>query len=82
MQAMYSWPRPMVYLPLGTPSKTSSSSSEMHYNDERGRRVSGLALTSKSGRGELTRRGNHISIARMPTFWGRVEEAMMMNAYD
>ena len=29
-QAMNFWPRPMVYLPLGTLSKTSSSSSEMH----------------------------------------------------
>ena len=28
--AMNFWPRPMVYLPLGTLSKTSSSSSEMH----------------------------------------------------
>ena len=30
-QAMNFWPRPMVYLPLGTLSKISSSSSEMHY---------------------------------------------------
>ena len=29
--AMNFWPRPMVYLPLGTLSKISSSSSEMHY---------------------------------------------------
>jgi hypothetical protein len=30
VQAMNFWPRPMVYLPLATPSKTSRSSSEIH----------------------------------------------------
>ena len=27
---MYSWPRPIVYLPFETPSNTSKSASEMH----------------------------------------------------
>lgn len=35
VQAMYFWPKPMVYLPLGAPSKSSSSSSEMHCACER-----------------------------------------------
>lgn len=34
--AMNFWPRPMVYLPLDTLSKTSSSSSEIHCTYERG----------------------------------------------
>jgi hypothetical protein len=34
--AMYFWPRPIVYLPLETPSKASSSSWEMHYKMDAG----------------------------------------------
>ena len=36
VHAMKDWPRPMVYLPLGTPSKTSRSSWEMHCGTEKG----------------------------------------------
>lgn len=30
VQAMNFWPKPMVYFPFGAPSKSSSSSCEMH----------------------------------------------------
>jgi hypothetical protein len=45
VQAMNFWPRPMVYLPLATPSKTSRSSSEMHC----ARRQHWLSFHDRSG---------------------------------
>lgn len=70
---MYSCPSPMVYFPLETPSKTSRSSSDMHYVEEK----------HGSARHEteckwliLTLLGKYISIARIPTSRGRATTSM------
>ena len=64
--AMNFWPRPMVYLPFETPSNSSSSSWEMHYE----RNISFLGSVANQ-QSLLTLDGKYISIARMPTSFGR-----------